>query len=448
MSSPIHKFLFSPPPSPPARAADFDPNHGLTSIKSLLLPTEFIPRSSLDGGASLKARSPRTPQQRFTLDNVVFPSPSRSKGYELDLEATPVAVVTLPDSEVTPAPRRRGSATEKLVASPVYQPANVPSAPLPFPSTLPKPVLRLLFLASLLFSSVLILVFVPAARLPSLRAASASRRLALSPDGHAYVDVANPVDSWSAAKDRDYRPPQIKASRMMRSLNKGERELSRNKVAQVYKEVPTAAHPKASRPALRPHPIPQTHELLALQSYILSSAYNVLPKDLDPTMPLDANAILGVGAHRLGGAGGEKEAAWLKDIEGEWDDEVIVWYGGNGLPALPHEVLDIIGATHNSNRHPTLIPCASRADRSVLLSIMDRLGLPLRDHPIIMIGNEPIVGDLRTLEEVRLSGELETKLSAIGWKKTEKKEGRKMKMAVVKKKELTEVEEATVAARK
>lgn len=26
----------------------------------------------------------------------------------------------------------------------------------------------------------------------------------------------------------------------------------------------------------------------------------------------------------------EQEEAWLKDIESEWDDEVVVWFGGNG----------------------------------------------------------------------------------------------------------------------
>lgn len=26
----------------------------------------------------------------------------------------------------------------------------------------------------------------------------------------------------------------------------------------------------------------------------------------------------------------EGEEEWLKDIESEWDDEVVVWFGGNG----------------------------------------------------------------------------------------------------------------------
>lgn len=59
-----------------------------------------------------------------------------------------------------------------------------------------------------------------------------------------------------------------------------------------------------------------------------------------------------------------------------------------------------------------------------------------------MIGNEPILGDLETLEEMRLSGELEKKLSKIGWKKVkEERKKKKLKMAVVKKKEKGMIEE-------
>lgn len=61
-----------------------------------------------------------------------------------------------------------------------------------------------------------------------------------------------------------------------------------------------------------------------------------------------------------------------------------------------------------------------------------------------MIDNEPILGDLETLEELRLSGELERRLNKIGWKKTspqEESRGKKLKMAVIKKKENGMIEE-------
>ncbi|WWC67383.1 uncharacterized protein I206_101291 [Kwoniella pini CBS 10737] len=421
MSSPIHSYLFSPPPSPPRRAIDKDPNHGLTSIKSLLLPTDFIPRSpNVDGG--LKVRSPRTPQQsRFTLDNV-YPSGFPSKQKVTDPEATPIASYSTPTT-----PRRRPS--EKTVASPQYVPSNVPSTHIPIPSSLPKPLIRLFFLISLLLSSILLLVFVPSARLPSLRAAGMSRRLALDPNGKAFIDIQG-VTSWSDARDKDYRPPQIKAPHMMKRT--------------FEKKTAPAPHPRASRPALTPRPLPSSHELLALQSYLLSSAYNVIPSHVDPTEPIDANAVLGVGVHKLGPLGGDLEQAWLDELKGEREDEVIVWYGGDGRPNHPHEVLDFLASVHGSSRKPTLVPCHSRPDRTTLLSILDRLNLPLRDHPIIMIGNEPIVGDMQSLEELRLSGELENMLSEIGWKK-EARSDWKPKYAKVQKKTLTEVEQALQA---
>ncbi|OCF43459.1 hypothetical protein I317_02759 [Kwoniella heveanensis CBS 569] len=430
MSSPIHSFLFSPPPSPPRRSsAAPDPNDGFTSLKSLLLPTDFLPRSPhLDGG--LKPRSPRTPTQSHFFSSgdaqsttQSYPSRSLVRNKPRDPEATPVLTISVPAT-----PRRRSA--DKIAVSPPYVPSNVPSSPLPaIPSSLPKPLIRLLFLTSLLLSSILLLVYVPSARLPSLRAASMSRRLALDPSGKAFIDV-QPVTSWEDAREKDYRPPQIKASHMMR------------RAIEAKKNSKPAPHPLASRPALRARPLPASHELFALQSYLLSSAYNIIPDNVNPEEPLDANAVLGVDVHRLGPSGGEAEQAWLDELKGESEDEVIIWYGGDGRPNLPHEILDFLSSTHGTDRKPTLIPCHGRPDRSVLLSILDRLALPLRDFPIIMIGNEPVVGSLQNLEELRLSGQLESMLTKIGWKKEEKSDEWKPKYAVVKKKELSEIEQA------
>ncbi|WRT63139.1 uncharacterized protein IL334_000042 [Kwoniella shivajii] len=421
MSSPIHSYLFSPPPSPPRRAVDSDPNHGFTSIKSLLVPTDFIPRSPhLDGG--LKTRSPRTPQQsRFTLDNV-YPSSFPTRAKVADPEATPIATYSTPTT-----PRRK--IVEKTVSSPPYLPTNVPSTHIPVPSSLPKPFIRLLLLVSLLASSVMLMVFVPSARLPSLRAAGMSRRLALDPNGRAYIDTQS-VTSWTDARDKDYRPPQIKAPHMMRRA--------------IDEKGAPAPHPRTSRPALIARPLPSSHELLAIQSYLLSSAYNVIPDHIDPSEPIDANTVLGMGTHKLGPSGGNLEQVWLDELKGEREDEVIVWYGGDGRPNPPHEVLDFLASIHGPDRKPTLIPCHGRSDRFNLLSILDRLSLPLRNHPIIMIGNKPVVGDLRNLEELRLSGELESMLSTIGWQK-ETKSDWTPKLAKVQKRTLTEVEEALKA---
>jgi hypothetical protein len=64
-----------------------------------------------------------------------------------------------------------------------------------------------------------------------------------------------------------------------------------------------------------------------------------------------------------------------------------------------------------------------------------------------MIGNTPIVGDLEGVEELRGSGKLRSMLDRIGWIKEEEKQAKqknqwKPKLAKVKKRELSEVEQA------
>ncbi|ODN73656.1 hypothetical protein L202_07203 [Cryptococcus amylolentus CBS 6039] len=410
MSSPIHSFLFSPPPSPPSRGSDHDYNHGLTSLKSLLLPVEFIPRSS-----SEKGRSKRTPSQsRLGFETLSLPSP---RGMSTDLEATPKA-------------RRRSVASTTIT----HQPINVPSSPqVPFPSTIPKPFLRILFLACVVLSSALIMYEFPAMRPHGIAKGIASE------GGRGFVELIDPL-----GEEAYYQPPQTQGARMLWG-KKSVREESVVMEQLAQEVVAIAAHPKATRPALRARPLPESHELLALQSYILSSAYNVVPSSVDPSLPLDANTILGIGSHKLGALGGERETAWLKDVEREWADEVVIWYGGDGTSQYPHSVLDIIESTHNSNRHPTFIPVHARSDRETILAIFARLGLPLAQSPIIMIDNKPIIGDLETLEEMKLSGELGRRLTSVGWKHVEKRVGTKPKMAVIKKQPPTDQEEAEEA---
>jgi hypothetical protein len=317
MSSPIHSYLFSPPPSPPLRSADAKPTtqdatraHGLTSIKSLFMPSELnlMPRPSLDGNNELKIRSPRTPAQRhFTLDTT-YPSPSRF--------TRPTVIVE--DTDQIPRSPRIISAPHDLISEKVEAiPANVPSTTIPMSASLPRPLLRLLFLASLIISSVLLLVYVPEARFPSLKAASSSRRLALSTDGRAYYDLAHAVNSFDEALDRDYRPPQVRTTKAKRAA-----------LPPPSTDRETAPMPKSTRTAMSSRPLPESHELLALQSYLLQSAYNVLPASIDPKQPLDAHTILNVG--KLGVAGGDVEKAWLADLESEREDDIVVWYGADG----------------------------------------------------------------------------------------------------------------------
>jgi len=116
----------------------------------------------------------------------------------------------------------------------------------------------------------------------------------------------------------------------------------------------------------------------------------------------------------------------------------------------PHDLLSQLEALHGPSRHPTLVPCHARPDRPLLTTIFDRLSLPLSNHPLVMIGNQPIVGDAEGLEELRGSGRLASMLGKIGWRKeeaeaergSEREEGWKPKLAVVKKKEMGELDMA------
>ncbi|OWZ69380.1 hypothetical protein AYX14_05248 [Cryptococcus neoformans] len=490
MSSPIHQYLFSPPPSPPSRGprSSLDPNHGLTSLKSLLLPSEFIPQYSVDGQHStpppLKARSPRIPQQgRFAFVPSAYPSfghGRRGNGYYAahDLESIPESstISILP-------PSCRVLDQEKLqLAPPINLVSSSNSHFHSFKSafTVPKPILRLIFLVCIIFTTIAIVIFVPSARPPRLFPGGMAKRIAFIPEAqYANVEVGVNLLKWEGmGEDRDYQPSHMKTAWMLKGIRpKKETEVNKEvQEAQEVKEVKDMVQvqaqqhhalppPKTTRPALRPRPIPASHELLALQSYILASQYNILPEDVDPSKPLDANTILGISAAAkksggeagLGGTNdkqgkeeGEVGEEWLKDIESEWDDEVVVWFGGNGRKQPPHDVIDIIASSHSSNRHITYVPLHSRPDREVILSILARLGLPATaDSPIVMIGNEPILGDLKTLEEMRLSGELEKRLSKIGWKKVkEERKKKKLKMAMVKKKEKGLIEEVRDLARR
>lgn len=267
-----------------------------------------MPRPSLDGNSELKIRSPRTPMQRhFTLDNN-YPSPSRL--------TRPTVIVE--DTDQTPTiPRIISPAHDEKVD--IDMPMNVPSTSIPMPAALPRPLIRLVLFASLIISSIMLLVYVPGARLPSLQAAASSRRLALTAEGKAYYDLANAVNVFGDGPDREYRPPQVRVAPVKRAALPPP-SVNRN----------TAPLPKSTRTAVSSRPVPESHELLALQSYLLQSAYNVLPESVDPKQPLDAHTILNVGVNKLGAEGGEVEKAWLADLEREREDDIVVWYGADG----------------------------------------------------------------------------------------------------------------------
>lgn len=68
-----------------------------------------------------------------------------------------------------------------------------------------------------------------------------------------------------------------------------------------------------------------------------------------------------------------------------------------------------------ADRVPTLMPCHSRPDRDLLSSVLDRMSVPLKHTPLVMIGNTPVLGGEDALEDLRLSGKLHQLLASIGW---------------------------------
>jgi len=348
---------------------------------------------------------------------------------------TPRVIVTQPTT-----PRER-IVSRTLIQSTPLIPSNVPTSTT-IHASLPKPLLRLLFLLTLVVASLVVLVWVPGTRIPSLRDASVGRRLAMDNDGRAWLDVVNPINSWSEGKERDYQPAKIKSSKMMKRgmdfLNGVEGEVLEVKLEQLPL-LPQSAQ-RAATPKPTPRPIPSTHELIALQSYLRGSAYNTLPQSVDPKLPLDANTILGF-------KGDLKDL--LNEIELENQDEVVVWYGGNGVSQIPHELLSYLSEIHGDRHKPTLLPCHSRSDLPILTSLFGKYDLPLKSHPIIMVGNQPIIGDFEALKAD--SSELKSMLSKIGWAKGDVKgpgKAWKPKYAVLQRREVGEIEQALKAVKR
>ena len=174
----------------------------------------------------LRPKSPRTPlQSHFTLDIANFPSSRQTT--PVQRKVSPSIILTCEnDMDATPkidqTPKRRltmPNTSPGDIASPrmSFDSPNAPSVSASsMPSSLPRPLIRLLFLSTLVTCSLFMMVCVPSAHLPSLHSAAISRRLALAPDGRAFYEATNVVSSWEEARERDYVPPQIKAHHMMK----------------------------------------------------------------------------------------------------------------------------------------------------------------------------------------------------------------------------------------
>ncbi|BEI83816.1 hypothetical protein CcaverHIS002_0404200 [Cutaneotrichosporon cavernicola] len=171
-----------------------------------------------------------------------------------------------------------------------------------------------------------------------------------------------------------------------------------------------APNPRAFRPD--PHPLPSTHELLALQTFILESPANNL-RDVDATQPLDAAHLLGThAARRLGNSGSSREKKWLKELSDQHSHTVVLWYSSI---STPHSVLEGISARHGEGRRPTLISTIQRKDGETIEGILSRLGHDLSAAPVLVLGGEVFDATEEGMKVMRESGDLAERLAQIGW---------------------------------
>jgi len=166
---------------------------------------------------------------------------------------------------------------------------------------------------------------------------------------------------------------------------------------------------------MRPHdhPLPESHELMALQSFIAESRYHFLRSDLDVSKPIDASDLIGESARRLGETGSAREKQWLSEVSEENTYNVVLWYASS---SAPYYATDGLMARHGQGHRPTMISTADRPDGHVLRGIFARLGYDLDVAPVLVIGGEPIHATAEAMDELRSSGQLTDKLAAIGWR--------------------------------
>lgn len=171
------------------------------------------------------------------------------------------------------------------------------------------------------------------------------------------------------------------------------------------------AHPRANRPD--PHPLPPSHELLALQSFILDSSHATLAPAVDGASPLDAVMLLGSpGARRLGGTDSAAERAWLQSLADDNSAKVVLWYDGE---RPPHYALEGVTARHGQGRRAALINTRQRRDGDAVNAVLRRLGHDLRRNPILVVGGEVFDASPERMTELRKSGKLHEILASMGW---------------------------------
>lgn len=152
---------------------------------------------------------------------------------------------------------------------------------------------------------------------------------------------------------------------------------------------------------------------MALQTFVLETAYNHLSGTVDASKALDAHDLLGRAALRLGGSGSDREQQWLTEVEAANADKVVVWTATAGVP---HYVLEGINSRHGHGMRASLVPTLGRSDGHLIRAVFSRLGLDIDSNPILVIGGEAVVATTEKMKALRESGELAQKLARIGWR--------------------------------
>lgn len=346
MSSPLHKFLFSPPPSPPLAVGATDPNVTFTPLGS-------SKKAAATGQADTFKLS--APQQTNRSRN-------QTGGHAINIDVEAANAYEVSKESSRPILSRILSPRLRVLQA----------------HYIPRPLFRLLSFVIVLFGAAMLL-------------------------SHVILPTVFPLQEVVTAPS-----PKV-AARAPASAQVA--PIARNKEPIIY-HPQVAANPRAFRPEA--HPLPETHELHALQSFILESPANHLPDDMDASAPIDAARIIGTrAASRLRGKGSPQEQTWLNELVTEAADKVVLWFASS---TPPHYSLEGIISRHGQGRRPDLISLSKRPDGKTVRDVLKRLGHDVEKVPVLVIGGEVFDASVERMAELRSSGQLAQKLAQIGWR--------------------------------
>ena len=170
-------------------------------------------------------------------------------------------------------------------------------------------------------------------------------------------------------------------------------------------------------------PLPASHELLALQSYLLESTRNVIPANIDTSKALDAHLLLPISLLPVGGDGEATKTSdqsdpsgvsepedWLLELEREHQDDVVLWTM-DPTSETSSSIRKMLEDVHGKKRHPAQINLKKRGQASAVLR---RLGWEMDEAQgvLVVIGNQPYTAERLTSMSKQ---ELEGIMRSVGW---------------------------------